>query len=326
MAIDPVSATFAGISAVASIFGGISGSQQASQQNARAEENAQKQQKLLNEQAKLQNEYNKKAFEAQKENYRKQAEYNFQTAVQKWQYDTTVRALSEKVDAQKYLLNAQNSQKQLTFNDIAEAQGQTRRQGALEDAAAEYAFNRQDLLVAALQAEGKAMLGQAGGSMVKRIQSDKAQIGRDLAVLDASLTGELKASNLESFDISLGKYSADARVEAARMLRPERLPDIPTPMKPPEPTWVEPMKIIPGMAAPAQQQNVFAPLVSGIGSAAGSLASIDWSSPNSGGKFTSSNSFSQGGGGNTAGYLTPQTSQFDFSGGSFNTRGLFGGN
>src|SRR5210317_659317 len=123
MAIDPVSATFAGISAVASIFGGISGSQQASQQNARAEENAQKQQKLLNEQANLQNEYNKQAFEAQKENYRKQAEYNFQTAVQKWQYDTTIRALNEKVDAQKYLLNAENSQKQLTFNDIAEAQG-----------------------------------------------------------------------------------------------------------------------------------------------------------------------------------------------------------
>jgi hypothetical protein len=285
MAIDPVSATFAGISAVASIFGGISGSQQASQQNARAEENAQKQQKLLNEQAKLQNEYNQEAFEAQKENYRKQAEYNFQTAVQKWQYDTTIRALNEKVDAQKYLLNAENSQKQLTFNDIAEAQGQTRRQAALEDASAEYAFNRQDLLVAALQAEGKAMLGQAGGSMMKRVQSTQAQIGRDLAVLDASLTGELKASNLESFDISLGKYSADARVDAARMLRPERLPDIPTPMKPPEPTWIEPMKIIPGMAAPAQQQNVFAPLISGISSAAGSMASLDWSSPKSGGDF-----------------------------------------
>ena len=285
MAIDPVSATFAGISAVASIFGGISGSQQASQQNARAEENAQKQQKLLNEQAKLQNEYNQEAFEAQKENYRKQAEYNFQTAVQKWQYDTTIRALNEKVDAQKYLLNAENSQKQLTFNDIAEAQGQTRRQAALADASAEYAFNRQDLLVAALQAEGKAMLGQAGGSMMKRVQSTQAQIGRDLAVLDASLTGELTASNLESFDISLGKYSADARVDAARMLRPERLPDIPTPMKPPEPTWIEPMKIIPGMAAPAQQQNVFAPLISGISSAAGSMASLDWSSPKSGGDF-----------------------------------------
>jgi hypothetical protein len=64
---------------------------------------AEQQQKLLNEQAKLQNEYNKEAFEAHKENYRKQAEYNFQTAVQKWQYDTTIRALNEKVDAQKYL-------------------------------------------------------------------------------------------------------------------------------------------------------------------------------------------------------------------------------
>lgn len=290
-------AIFAGVSAVASIAGGIFGASNASSQNAQARDNQEKQQKLLNEQARLQNEYNKQEFEAQKENYRKQAEYNFETAVQKWQYDTTIRALSEKVDAQKYLLNAQNSQKQLTFNDIAEAQGQTRRQSALEDASAEFAFNRQDLLVAALQAEGKAMLGQAGGSMVKRVQSTQAQIGRDLAVLDASLTGELKASNLESFDISLGKYSADARVEAARMLRPERLPDIPTPMKPPEPTWVEPMKIIPGMAAPAQQQSVFAPLISGIGSAAGSLASIDWSSPNSGGVFT------QGGGGNTAGYI-----------------------
>lgn len=283
-------AIFAGVSAVASIAGGIFGASNASSQNAQARDNQEKQQKLLNEQAKLQNEYNKQEFEAQKENYRKQAEYNFETAVQKWQYDTTIRALNEKVDAQKYLLNAQNSQKQLTFNDIAEAQGQTRRQAALEDASAEFAFNRQDLLVAALQAEGKAMLGQAGGSMMKRVQSTQAQIGRDLAVLDASLTGELKASNLESFDISLGKYSADARVEAARMLRPERLPDIPTPMKPPEPTWVEPMKIIPGMAAPAQQQSVFAPLISGIGSAAGSLASIDFSAPNSGGTFTGSSS------------------------------------
>ena len=285
MAIDPVSATFAGISAVASIFGGISGSQQASEQNARADEAAANQQKLLNEQAKLQNEYNQKKFEADKENYRKQAEYNYQTALQKWQYDMTIRTLQEKVDAQKYLMNVENSQKQLTFNDVAEQQSQTRNQLALNDAVSEYSFNRQDLLVAQLQAAGKARLGQAGGSMTKRVQSAEAQIGRDLAVLDASLTGEIKQSHLESFDISLGKYAADARVDAARMLRPERLPDIPTPQKPPEPTWVEPMKILPGMAAPAAQQSVAMPLIQGFGSAATGLASIDWSAPKTGGTF-----------------------------------------
>ena len=65
------------------------------------------------------------------------------------------------------------------------------------------------------------------------------------------------------------------------MLRPERLPDIPAPTKPPEPSWLEPMQILPGMAAPAQQQSVFAPLISGIGAAAGSLSSINWGSTQS---------------------------------------------
>lgn len=310
-------AIFAGVSAVASIAGGIFGATSASNANRDAEAAREAQQRLLNRQAELQNEYNKKAFAAEKENYYKQAEYNYETAVQKWQYDMTIRTLQEKVDAQKYLMNVENSQQQLTFNDVAAQQSQTRNQLAINDAVSEYSFNRQDLLVAQLQAAGKARLGQAGGSMTKRVQSTEAQIGRDLAVLDASLTGEIKQSQLSAFDIRLGKYAADARVDAARMLRPERMPDIPTPTKPPEPTWVEPMEVLPGMAAPVQKQSVVAPIISGIAGAASSMASIDWSGPKTGGSFT------QGGGGNTAGYLTPQTSSFDFSGGSFNTRGLY---
>lgn len=265
-----------GISAISSIFGGIKGASDASQQNAKAEEYAKKQQQLLEEQARVQNEYNAKKFEVEKENYNKQAQYNFDTAIESWRYQTTIRALEEKVDAQKYLMNVQNSQKQLTFNDVAAQQAKSREQLAMGDALSEYRFQAQDQLVAQLQAAGQARLGQAGRSMNKRVQTAGAQIGRDLAVMSASLTGEIAASNLRMFDISLGKYSADAAVEAARMIRPERLPDIPAPTRPPEPTWLEPMKILPGMAAPAQTQSVFAPLVSGIGAAAGSLARIDW--------------------------------------------------
>lgn len=275
----------AGIGAATSIIGGIFGASQADKQNQQASANQAEQQKLLNEQARLQNEYNQRKFEADKENYRKQAEYNFQTAIQKWQYDTTIRTFQEKIDAQKYLANIENTQQQLTFNDVAEQQAQSREQLALNDATAEYAFNRQDLLVAQLQAQGKARLGQAGRSMQKRVQSTEAQIGRDLAVLDASLTGEIQASHLRMFDVSLGRYAADARVQAARMLRPERLPDIPAPLKPPEPTWVEPMQVLPGMAAAAPQQSTIMPLIQGFGGAAQSIASVDWSSPNRGGDF-----------------------------------------
>lgn len=293
-------AIFAGVSAVASIAGGISASQQASKQNQRAAEAESSQQQLLNKQAQLQNDYNKRKFEADKENYRKQAEYNFQTAVKNWQYDMTIRTLQEKVDAQKYLMSVENAQKQLTFNEVAAQQAQSREQLALNDARAEYSFQAQDQLVAQLQAQGKARLGQAGRSMQKRVQSSEAQIGRDLAVMSASLTGEINASHLRMFDINMGKFVADANVQAAMMLRPERLPDIPTPTKPPEPTWVEPMQILPGMAAPAQQQSVMAPILGGISSAAGSLASIDWSSGVGTGKDLSIG----GGGGNTAGYIS----------------------
>lgn len=296
-----------------SILGGIMGSKSASDQNAQARENQEAQQKLLNEQAKLQNEYNKRKSEVDKENYRKQADYNFETAIKKWQYDMTLRTLQEKVDAQKFLMNVENSQKQLTFNRVGENQAKSREQLALNDAFTEDSFARQDLLVAQLQAQGKARLGQAGGSMAKRMQSTDAQIGRDLAVLDASITGEITQSNLNMFDITLGRYAADARVDAARMLMPERLPDIPAPTRPPEPTWLEPMKILPGMATPAEQQSTMMPLIQGFGSAASSLAKIDWSSPNKGPDFTQ---------GSTQGSTyNPQNYLGDYLGGTYSTTG-----
>lgn len=283
MSIDP---TFGIISGVASIASGIFGASSASKANSDAKRAQKKQQKQLDKIADATNEYNKKKFEVDKENYRKQAEYNFETAIENWRYQTTIRALQEKTDAQKYLMNVENSNKQLTFNRIAEQQGLSREQLSIEDARNEYAFQRQDLLVAQLEAEGKTSLGQAGRSRAKSIQSNLAQIGRDIAVMDASLTGEIKQSTLNMFDIGMGRYAADARVEAARMLRPERLPDIPAPTKPPEPIWLAPMEVIPGMAAPAQQQSVFAPLISGIGSAANAFGSIDWKPANQRGQET----------------------------------------
>lgn len=271
-----IAEVFAGISAATSVIGGIFGASEADKAN-RAQKKAYKEQQKAQEKiAKETNKYNKKKFEVDKENYYKQREYNFDTAVKTWQYQTAIRALQEKTDAQKYLMNVKNSNQQLTYNQIAADQGLAREQAAMNDIRTEDAFNRQDILVSQLQAEGKARLGQAGRSMNKRVQAEAAQIGRDLAVLDASLTGQIKASNLAMFDIGLSKYAADARVEAARMIRPDKLPDIPAPTKPPEPTWIEPMKVFPGFVAPPVPQSVAAPLIQGIGSAAGSLASIDW--------------------------------------------------
>jgi hypothetical protein len=62
------------------------------------------------------------------------------------------------------------------------------------------------------------------------------------------------------------------------MLFPERLSYEPRPEMPPERIFVERMEAIPGFVPPAQQQSVWAPLISGIGGAANTLMTA--ASPN----------------------------------------------
>ena len=60
------------------------------------------------------------------------------------------------------------------------------------------------------------------------------------------------------------------------MIKPEMLPDLLKPTLAPERIFVEPMKVEPGFVGDPIQQNTLAPLLSGISSAAGSFASIDY--------------------------------------------------
>ena len=58
------------------------------------------------------------------------------------------------------------------------------------------------------------------------------------------------------------------------MIRPERLPYAPVPTIAPDRIWTKPMKVLPGAVPQPVQQNVWAPLVSGITSAVGSIGNI----------------------------------------------------
>jgi len=76
------------------------------------------------------------------------------------------------------------------------------------------------------------------------------------------------------------KKFADLNTFASMMLQPEFGGYDPKPEQTPEREFVKSMKAIPGFVPSAAQQSVFAPLIKGIGSAAGSLASIDYSGKN----------------------------------------------
>jgi len=120
------------------------------------------------------------------------------------------------------------------------------------------------------------------GFELKKISLGLANAVKDtefnLRVLDANVVSAVQQSQFNRRNIALQKYGADLNAAASVMIQPERLSYAPRPRLAPERIFVDPMPVVPGAVAAPVQQNVWGPLVSGIGSAAGSLASVkDWS-------------------------------------------------
>ena len=97
----------------------------------------------------------------------------------------------------------------------------------------------------------------------------------NMRVLDADIASAVNQSLRNKKDIALRQYGADINAVAQTMIRPEKLAYSPAPIKPPVRVFVEPMEAIPGAVAAPVMQSTFAPIVAGIGSAAGSLANKD---------------------------------------------------
>lgn len=271
-------AIFAGISAVTGIASGIFGASQASKQNAAAESAYKKQLKQAQKIADRTNAYNLQVFEVDKQNYANTRAYEWETAVKSWKYNQKLQDFNYLQAVKQYAKSVENTRDQLTYNNIAAMQAYESEQAALNEILTEDRFNRQGMLVQQLESEGQAALLQAGRSRTKALQATIADIGRNTAIMDASLRSSAEQSQRNMFDVAMRKYGSDQQAMANMMIRPERGPSIPAPTAPPERIWIEPMKVYPQAIQAPTKQSTIAPIISGISSAASSLADVKWSS------------------------------------------------
>jgi len=265
-------AVTAGLSAASSIAGGVSNSMSAGAQNRRAEQNAEYQRQEAENAALVQNSYNKLVTEAERINYERQREYQWQTAVQNWQYQTQIKDFEYLQSAREYLGSVENTQQQLTYNTVAAQQAQEQEQASIAEILNEAAFQQEGMIIEQLQNEGRAAMMQAGGSRAKAIQSTVAEQGRNAAILSASLLSAGQQSQRNMRDIALSRYADDLKARNAMMIEPERLPDIPKPIKAPDRVFVEPMMATPAYIPAPLRQNTFAPVIQGVGQAFGTAA------------------------------------------------------
>jgi len=278
----------AGIGAATSIIGGIFGSSQASSSNRQAEKNYEEQQEAAQDVADATNAYNKIKHEVDKQNYQNERRFAHETDLAKWRYQAEIQDFEYRSVVEQYGKSVENTQARLSYNSIAAMQAYESEQSALNDIFTEDTFSRQGALVDQLQSEGRAALGQAGNSRTKSLQSSIAALGRNSAIMDASLSSSVEQSQRNMRQINLQRYSEDLNARAQMMIRPTKTPTAPLPTQAPERIFIEPMKAIPGAIQAPTRQSTSAPLVSGFIGAAGQIGTgianqSNYQSPNSGG-------------------------------------------
>ena len=96
-------------------------------------------------------------------------------------------------------------------------------------------------------------------------------------MIDRNYDSAKAQSELNVEYIGLQKEFADLNTRAGMMLKPEKLPYNPKPQEPPEHIFIKSQKAIPGFVPSPATQNIYAPLVQGVGAAAGQLAGVDFS-------------------------------------------------
>jgi len=260
------------IGGATSIIGGIFGASQADKQNRQARKAQKKAQKAAEEAADATNEYNKRVFEVDKQNYQNNRAYEWNTAVRQWKYNTEIQDYQYLSAVKQFGKSVENTNSRLAYNSLAAMQAYEAEQSSLNDLYTEDAFSRQGMLVDQLQSEGRAGLGQAGNSRTKALQSSIAALGRNAAIMDASLSSSVEQSQRNLQQIGAQRYAADMAAEANLMIRPEAPPDVLKPVQGPERIFIEPMEVLPQAIQAPIRQSTSAPLISGLMSSAATIA------------------------------------------------------
>jgi hypothetical protein len=229
-----------------SILGGIGGQSQADAQNEAIENQYAYDKKDW--------QYGKKAITADYKHNRKQWRMNIRndktvskwkdkTNLQDWKYNLKIQDYEYSSQMRQYNKSNEIADQQLTFNAMAQKVANEAEYRKLEDSTKEIAFQNQDIIIKAVQSEGAAAVkGQQGRSADKAGQAELASLGRNQAILAESLLSVRADTGAAMKKIATDKFGADLAANAARMLKPERLPRPPKPLRTPRTKFLKPRR------------------------------------------------------------------------------------
>ena len=187
--------------------------------------------------------HNVKQWRMNVRNNEKVSKWQDKTNKQDWRYQLKIQKHEYKSQMRQYDKSNEIADQQLTFNAMAQKVANEAEYRKLEDSTKEIAFQNQDLIIKAVQAEGAAAVkGQQGRSANKAGQAELASLGRNQAILAESLLSARADTGAAMRKIATDKFGADLAANAARMLEPERLPRPPKPLRTPRTKFLKPRR------------------------------------------------------------------------------------
>jgi hypothetical protein len=187
--------------------------------------------------------HNKKQWRMNIRNDKTVSAWKDATNLQDWNYNLKIQDYEYSSQMRQYNKSNQIADQQLTFNAMAQKVANEAEYRKLEDSTKEIAFQNQDLILKAIQSEGAAAVkGQQGRSADKAGQAELASLGRNQAILAESLLSARADTEAAMKKVATDKFGADLAANAARMLKPERLPRPPKPLTTPRTKFLKPRR------------------------------------------------------------------------------------
>jgi len=177
------------------------------------------------------------AYEGYEINVRNQeliAKLTDEKNLRRYNYDLQIRNAQQKAQEQAYAKSEKLFHMQTGYNRQAEQDARERTLIKQKETNQKAAFDNEDSLIQAIQAQGKlAALGQSGRSSTKAYATISAERGRVESQLVESLVSSRRNTALTLKEISRDRYGADIAAFANRMLKPGELPMPIEPVKTP---------------------------------------------------------------------------------------------
>jgi hypothetical protein len=187
--------------------------------------------------------HNVKQWRTNKLNDKRVRKWQDATNLQDWEYNLKIQKQEYDFQRKQYNKSNEIADQQLTFNAMAQKVANEAEYRKLEDSTKEIAFQNQDIIIKAVQAEGAAAVkGQQGRSADKAGQAELASLGRNQAILAESLLSARADTEAAMKKVATDKFGADLAANAARMLEPERLPKPPKPLRTPRTKFLKPRR------------------------------------------------------------------------------------